>query len=97
MASASTAQPDPAPKTEDGVIPAAVDITSRADLLYEECAKRPEGTTFFQRDLTSMDVASDLAELIQMVGSLSNRHLLKPLQFDNEACWKLRPRDIAEK
>ncbi|KAF1978726.1 DNA-directed RNA polymeras-like protein III subunit Rpc34 [Bimuria novae-zelandiae CBS 107.79] len=69
----------------------------RADLLYDECAKRPEGTTFFQRDLTSMQVANDVEELVKMVSDLSKRHLLQPLQFDGETCWKLRPRDIADK
>ncbi|KAF2440086.1 RNA polymerase Rpc34 [Karstenula rhodostoma CBS 690.94] len=70
---------------------------SRADMLYEECAKRPEGTTFFQRDLTSMQIARDLNELLNLVADLSNRHLLKPLQFEGEPCWKLRPKDIADK
>ncbi|KAJ4351988.1 34-kDa subunit of RNA polymerase III (C) [Didymosphaeria variabile] len=97
MASASTAPLEPVSKAEDAVAPAAEDITSRADMLYEECAKRPEGTTFFQRDLTSMQIARDLNELLNLVGDLSNRHLLKPLQFEGEPCWKLRPKDIAEK
>lgn len=97
MASAATVPPEAAPKPEDGGLPAQVDVATRAEMLYDECAKRPEGTTFFQRDLTSMNIASDLQELINLVGDLSNRHLLKPLQFDNEPCWKLRPRDIAEK
>ncbi|KAK7186709.1 hypothetical protein DPSP01_001062 [Paraphaeosphaeria sporulosa] len=99
MASASTAPLELATKAEDGaaVAPAAEDMGSRADMLYEECAKRPEGTTFFQRDLTGMHIARDLNELLNLVGDLSNRHLLKPLQFEGEPCWKLRPKDIAEK
>lgn len=99
MASPSAAPPDPVVKPDDAdaVAPTADDLTIRADLLYDECAKRPEGTTFFQRDLTSMEVASNLDELLIMVVDLSNRHLLKPLQFENEACWKVRPRDIADK
>lgn len=97
MASASTAPPESLPKNEDAIAPAPEDVTSRADMLYEECAKRPEGTTFFQRDLTSMQIARDLNELLELVRDLSNRHLLKPLQFDGEPCWKLRPKDIAEK
>lgn len=99
MASASAAPPELASQVEDGgaVAPAADDMASRADMLYEECAKRPEGTTFFQRDLTSMQIARDLNELLNLVGDLSNRHLLKPLQFEGEPCWKLRPRDIADK
>ena len=99
MASASTAPPALATKAEDAaaVVPAPEDMGSRADMLYEECAKRPEGTTFFQRDLTGMQIARDLNELLSLVGDLSNRHLLKPLQFEGEPCWKLRPKDIADK
>jgi DNA-directed RNA polymerase III subunit RPC6 len=72
-------------------------MAGRADMLYEACAKRPEGTTFFQRDLTSMQIARDLNELLSLVGDLVNRHLLKPLQFEGEPCWQLRPADIADK
>lgn len=99
MASASTAPPALATKAEDAaaVAPPTEDMGTRADMLYEECAKRPEGTTFFQRDLTGMQIARDLNELLSLVGDLSNRHLLKPLQFEGEPCWKLRPKDIAEK
>lgn len=75
----------------------ADDLVSRADMLYDKCAERPEGTTFFQRDLTGMQVAGDLNELLQLIGDLSNRHLMKPLTFDGEACWKIRPRAIADK
>ncbi|KAF2644409.1 RNA polymerase Rpc34 [Massarina eburnea CBS 473.64] len=89
MASASTG-----PKTED--VP-MVDATHRIDELYEQCASRDAGTIFFQRDLSGMQVAESVEELLALVNSLCSQQLMKMMVFDNEPCWKVRPRREAEK
>jgi DNA-directed RNA polymerase III subunit RPC6 len=80
----------------EGDAPTPVD-PAKADLLYDKCDKEPPGTVFFQRDLTNMGVAEDLAELVRLINDLEARHLFKTMRFDEEPCWKLRSRDDAEK
>jgi len=96
MASASaTAAPAttlPTPKQE--VTPLS---PLRVDELYDKCAERPKDTTFFQRDLSNMQVAESMGELLKMVQDLVDRHLMKPMTLDGESCWKLRSRTDAEK
>ena len=94
MASVSTAAPSPAspPKVEDAL--AEVNL---ADTLYGKCAQAPQGTVFFQRELSNMQVASTMAELTMLLQDLCDRHLMKLMTFDNEPCWKLRSRAEADK
>jgi DNA-directed RNA polymerase III subunit RPC6 len=98
MASASAsaaptpALPAPTPKQEDDPLSAL-----RVDELYDKCAERPKDTTFFQRDLSNMQVAESMGELLKMVQDLVDRHLMKPMTLDGESCWKLRSRSDAEK
>ncbi|KAF2677352.1 DNA-directed RNA polymeras-like protein III subunit Rpc34 [Lentithecium fluviatile CBS 122367] len=91
-ASASAAPAPPNLKHEDGA-----PLGTRADELYDRCAERPKDTTFFQRDLSNMQVAESMGELLNMVQVLVDRHLLKPMTLDGESCWKLRSRSDAEK
>jgi DNA-directed RNA polymerase III subunit RPC6 len=82
----------PTPKQEDGAL-----LANRVDELYDKCAERPKDTTFFQRDLSNMQVAESMGELLKIVQDLVDRHLLKPMTLDRENCWKLRSRADAEK
>lgn len=70
---------------------------NKADMLYEKAAQQPTGTVFFQRDLSSMGVAEDINEILVLSQELTEKHLFKLLNYDGEACWKVRPRDVAEK
>lgn len=90
--SAAPATVAPAPKQEDAPLP-----VDRVDELYDKCAERPKDTTFFQRDLSNMQVAESMGELLKMVQDLVDRHLMKPMTLDGENCWKLRSRPDAEK
>ncbi|KAF2263052.1 RNA polymerase Rpc34 [Lojkania enalia] len=76
--------------------PAPLD-QNRADQLYNKCAEAPEGTIFYQRDLSSMHVAETTSQLTQLLQELVDRHLMKLMISDNEPCWKLRSRDEADK
>ncbi|KAF1955047.1 RNA polymerase Rpc34 [Byssothecium circinans] len=91
MASASTA---PALKTEDAPM---TDAPNRSDELYEQCAARDAGTIFFQRDLSAMQIAGNIQELLMIVNQLCRAQLMKMMTFDGEPCWKIRPRREAEK
>jgi DNA-directed RNA polymerase III subunit RPC6 len=94
----STTLPLPVPKTED--VPAqepSNDAVSRADALYNKCAERSQGTVFFQRDLSNMQVAETMAELTLLLQELCDLHLLKLMTLEGEPCWKLRSRSEAEK
>jgi DNA-directed RNA polymerase III subunit RPC6 len=96
MASASTAEPFPVPppvKEEDAPT-IEVNLT---DLLYDKCAEAPQGTVFFQRELSNMQVANTMTELTMLLQNLCDRHLMKLMTFDNEPCWKLRSKTEAEK
>jgi DNA-directed RNA polymerase III subunit RPC6 len=90
--SAAPAAASPTPKEE----PTATPVLP-VDELYDKCAERPKDTTFFQRDLSSMQVASNMNELLMLVQDLVDRHLLKPMTLDGESCWKLRSRSEADK
>lgn len=87
------------PKAEE---PSAVDLAnneaaSPADALYDKCAQRSQGTVFFQRDLSNMQVAETMAELTMLLQELCDRHLMKLMTFEGEPCWKLRTRAEADK
>jgi DNA-directed RNA polymerase III subunit RPC6 len=95
---ASVAAPSSVPKEEE---PAAVDaineVVSPADALYDKCAQRSQGTVFFQRDLSNMQVAETMAELMMLLQELCDRHLMKLMTLEGEPCWKLRSRSEADK
>lgn len=95
MASALTAAPSPAPPPKEDDVPATE--VSLTDLLYDKCAQAPEGTVFFQRELSNMQVANTMAELTSLLQELCDRHLMKLMTFDNEPCWKLRSKTEADK
>lgn len=82
----------PALEAHEGVPP-----QNKIDVLYDQCAKAPQGTLFFQRDLSNMAVADNLNELIVLVQELVDMQLMKPMTFDGEPCWKLRTRQDADK
>lgn len=95
---ASTAEPPVAPKQEEsGGADLAGEGVSPADALYDKCAQRSQGTVFFQRDLSNMQVAETMAELTVLLQELCDRHLMKLMTFEGEPCWKLRSRTEAEK
>lgn len=94
MATEPTDAPPPALKEEES---RPEDDRPRVDLLYDKCAEAPDGTVFFQRDLSQMAIAQDLGKLMEMLQELVDRHLMKLMTFDNEPCWKLRSREEAEK
>jgi DNA-directed RNA polymerase III subunit RPC6 len=95
---ASAVAPFPAPKEEDAAAPGASnDIISPADALYDTCAQRSQGTVFFQRDLSNMQVAETMAELTMLLQELCDRHLMKLMTLEGEPCWKLRSRTEADK
>ncbi|KAF2795215.1 DNA-directed RNA polymeras-like protein III subunit Rpc34 [Melanomma pulvis-pyrius CBS 109.77] len=94
MASALVAASPPAPPPKDDDVPAEVSLI---DLLYDKCAQAPEGTVFFQRELSNMQVANTMTELTSLLQELCDRHLMKLMTFDNEPCWKLRSKTEAEK
>lgn len=93
----ATAAPLPLPKVEDAVAPPTNDEVSPADALYDRCAERSLGTVFFQRDLSNMQVAETMAELIRLLQDLCDRHLMKLMTLEGEPCWKLRSRSEADK
>jgi DNA-directed RNA polymerase III subunit RPC6 len=90
----SAAAPLAVPKEEtqapsnDGVSP--------ADALYNKCAERPDGTVFFQRDLSVMQIASTMAELTVLLQELCDKNLMKLMTLEGEPCWKLRSRAEAD-
>ena len=88
-------------KSEEPPIPALDgandEAVSPADALYDKCAQRSQGTVFFQRDLSNMQVAETMAELTMLLQELCDRHLMKLMTFEGEPCWKLRSRAEAEK
>ncbi|KAI4669467.1 uncharacterized protein J4E79_001511 [Alternaria viburni] len=93
---ASAVAPSPAPKEEPAEI-SANEVISPADALYDKCAQRPAGQIFFQRDLSNMQVADTVAQLIVLLQELCDRHLLKLMSLEGEMCWKLRTREEADK
>jgi DNA-directed RNA polymerase III subunit RPC6 len=94
----STTLPTPVPKTEEAAIQeTSNDGLTPADALYQKCAERSEGTIFFQRDLSNMQVAETIPELMLLVQELCAAHLLKLMTLEGEPCWKLRSRPDAEK
>lgn len=95
---ASAAAPLPVSKEEEAAVPQpSNEIVSPADALYDKCAERSQGTVFFQRDLSNMQVAETMAELTMILQELCDRHLLKLMTLDSEPCWKLRSRSDADK
>lgn len=77
----------------------AVDLAqaqSLLDQLYDQCATRPAGTLFFQRDFINMQVADDMGQLLSLIQSLTDKHLMKLMTFDGEACWQIRSRAEAD-
>jgi DNA-directed RNA polymerase III subunit RPC6 len=95
---ASVASPSPVPKQEETAVQVpGHEIVSPADALYDKCAQRSEGTVFFQRDLSNMQVAETIAELTMLLQELCDRHLLKLMTLEGEPCWKLRSRSEADK
>lgn len=93
MASAAT----PLPVQDAAAQQPSDAIVSPSDALYNKCNERIEGTTFFQRDLSNMQVAETVAELMALLQELCDRHLMKLMMLEGEACWKLRSRSDAEK
>lgn len=85
-------EPDTQPSNEG-----AATSTSTAEALYDMCAQRAEGTVFFQRDLSNMQVAETMNDLTTSLQELCDRHLMKIMTFDGEPCWKLRSRAEADK
>lgn len=96
---ASTAAPVPSVKEEESpaLNTASNDVVAPADALYDKCAERSQGTVFFQRDLSNMQVAETMAELTMLLQELCDRHLMKLMTLDGEPCWKLRSRTDADK
>jgi DNA-directed RNA polymerase III subunit RPC6 len=92
---ASAVAPSPAPK-EEAAVDANADV-GPADALYNKCAERPAGQTFFQRDLSNMQVADTMAQLTTLLQDLCDRHLMKLMTFEGDPCWKLRSREDADK
>ena len=73
------------------------DATSPADVLYNHCSRKTEGTIFFQRDLANMQVAETMDELTTLLQELCDQHLMKLMMLDGEPCWKLRSRSDAHR
>jgi DNA-directed RNA polymerase III subunit RPC6 len=95
---ASAATPVPVPKEEDPTAgEGSNEVVSPADALYDKCAQRSQGTVFFQRDLSNMQVAETMAELMMLLQELCDRHLMKLMTLEGEPCWKLRSRSEADK
>jgi DNA-directed RNA polymerase III subunit RPC6 len=96
---ASVAAPSVVPKKEEEhtAVEASNEVVSPADALYEKCAQRSQGTVFFQRDLSNMQVAETMAELMMLLQELCDRHLMKLMTLEGEPCWKLRSRSEADK
>lgn len=94
---ASTAAPLPVPKEESAGDVNANEVIIPADALYDKCALRAQGTVFFQRDLSNMQVAETMAELTMLLQELCDRHLMKLMTLEGEPCWKLRSRSDADK
>lgn len=88
---------EPAPDVKAETAPPATEVVSPADALYDKCALRSQGTVFFQRDLSNMQVAETMAELTMLLQELCDRHLMKLMTLEGEPCWKLRSRTDAEK
>ncbi|EMD64033.1 hypothetical protein GGP41_006491 [Bipolaris sorokiniana] len=95
---ASVTAPSPVPKEEPvDANNSNNESLSPADALYEKCAQRPAGQIFFQRDLSNMQVADTMAQLMELLQELGDRHLLKIMTFEGVTCWKLRTREEADK
>lgn len=94
MASVVVAPPSPVPKHEDAP---SLEAINRVDMLYDKCAEKPQGTVFFQRDLSNLQVAETMGELTTLLQELCDRHLMKLMTFDGEPCWKLRSKSEADK
>lgn len=86
----------PVPKQEDGIGNLQLSA-GLVDPLYEKCCQHPEGTVFFQRDLSNMQVAGTLGELMSVLQEMVDRHLMKIMTFEGEPCWKIRSREDAER
>ena len=85
-----------APKGETGIKNPEL-ATALVDALYEKCCQHAEGTVFFQRDLSNMQVARTLDELMSVLQEMVDRHLMKIMAFEGEPCWKIRSREDAER
>ena len=95
---ASAVAPLPVPKEEDAAVQEpSNEVVHPADALYDKCALRSQGTVFFQRDLSNMQVAETMAELTMLLQELCDRHLMKLMTLEGEPCWKLRSRIEADK
>lgn len=95
---ASATAPSPVLKEEDAPVQqASNEVLSPADTLYDKCAERSLGTVFFSRDLSNMQVAETMAELMILLQDLCDRHLMKLMMLEGEPCWKLRSRADADK
>ncbi|KAF1846077.1 DNA-directed RNA polymeras-like protein III subunit Rpc34 [Cucurbitaria berberidis CBS 394.84] len=92
---ASLAAPLPVPKEEEAL--SMQDVISPADALYDKCAQKAQGTVFFQRDLSNMQIAETMGELTMLLQELCDRHLMKLMTLEGEPCWKLRSRSDADK
>ena len=77
--------------------PAATDIGPRRERLYDKCAEATEGTIFFQRDLSNMDIAESVVDLLKIVQDLLDKHLFILMKFEGVPCWKIRSREDAAK
>lgn len=91
----SAAAPLPVPKEETEA--PSDNVVNAADALYDKCAERSEGTVFFQRDLSNMQVAETMAALTVLLQELCDRYLMKLMTLQGEPCWKLRSRADADK
>jgi DNA-directed RNA polymerase III subunit RPC6 len=96
MATATTSFPVPK-EEEPAAIEGSNEVVGPADALYDKCAQRSQGTVFFQRDLSNMQVAETMAELMMLLQELCDRHLMKLMTLEGEPCWKLRSRSEADK
>lgn len=65
--------------------------------LYDACAKRPPGTLFHQEDLVGLGITPDLNKLLEICQALVNAQLFQILQDGGALCYRVRPREIAEK
>jgi DNA-directed RNA polymerase III subunit RPC6 len=99
MATAPSKTPPPEVKMEDAEpLPTAhSDIGPRRERIYDKCAEATEGTIFFQRDLSNMDIAESVTDLFKIVQDLLDKHLFILMTFEGVPCWKIRSREDAAK
>ncbi|KAF2093530.1 RNA polymerase Rpc34, partial [Rhizodiscina lignyota] len=70
----------------------------KKDLLYDRCCEEPFGHVFQLEDLENYGVGDTKEEALALADQLVNAHLFVLMKAaDNEAMWKHRPRDQAQR